>query len=74
MSPSQAHITLQQLCVPDRFRMFIVRLQNGQEFEVDMPLRLALPANPSAGTFVVYVRDELHIIGLDSVVSIEVAR
>jgi hypothetical protein len=74
MSPSQAHLTLINLCRADTFRVFIVRLEDRQEFEIESPLQVALPANPSAGTFVVYCRDEMHIIGLDSIVSIDVAR
>jgi hypothetical protein len=74
MSPSQAHNILTQLCKAGTFRMFVVRTEDRQEFEVETPLRVALPPNPDAGHFAFYGGKELHIIGLDSIVSIEVAR
>jgi hypothetical protein len=74
MSPAQAHNILVQLCRAETFRNFIVRTDDGREFEVEQPLCVALPSHPSAGHFAAYVGQELHIIGLDAITSIEVAR
>lgn len=74
MSPSQALNTLNQLLKPDTFRQFVIRTEDRREFEVVMPSRVALPAYPDEGHFAFYEGNQLHIIGLDSIVSIEVAR
>jgi len=36
--------------------------------------RIAPPSNPSAGTCVIFVGQELHIVALDAITSIEVGR
>jgi hypothetical protein len=74
VSPAQAHNILTQLLRDETFRVFVVRTDDGREFEVESPLRVALPAHPSAGHCAVYVGEGLHIIGLDAIASIEVAR
>lgn len=74
MSPTEAHHLLIRLGRAETFRTFVVRAAGREEFEVECPERIALPSNPSAGTCVIYVGQELHIVALDAITSIEVAR
>lgn len=74
MSPTQAYHTLTGLVSAEAFRLFAVRTAGGDVFRVDDPRRIALPSNPAAGTFAVYMGESLHIVGLDSITSIEVPR
>ncbi len=71
MSPSQAHLILTKLCVAETFRAFIIRLENGRDIQVQAHHRLALPSNPSAGTFAVYVGEDFSLVSLDAIVSID---
>jgi hypothetical protein len=74
MSPTQAHHVLGKLCRAEPFKTFVIHTTGGRQYEVEAPERLALPENPDAGTVIVYVGKEFHIIGLDAVESLEVVR
>jgi hypothetical protein len=74
MSPAQALHLLGQLARAETFRVFVVRTADGREYEVEMAGRIALPSNPQAGTCAIYCGEELHIVALDAITSIEVAR